>query len=352
VADLEQFSAKLVAEDGTEHELSGEMKVGRVAACEITIEDPRISRAHAMIRVVDERVTVEDLGSANGSRINDVLADGEAELSNGDILSFENHRLTVVITVPQEEEETDMTIISVPEPEPDNDMTMVGGYTAPEPPPAAEPAPPAPEPAPEPAAAPKPARAAGIPDSWHEDPDDGEHTQILMPGAAPAASMADHVHERESDMAHLQVVVDGVSTDLFELAVSDGTEPDVWEVGRSESCQIALEDPSVSTRHAQLIHQSGRWRMVNLVSSNGIYVNDEKRLTAYLGDNDKIRLGMANLVFRTAVGAAAAPQRSAGPSAAEQTGGAESAGGNKTMVIVGAVVAVVAIAAAAAFFLL
>ena len=74
-----EFSAKLVTEDGIEHVLSGEMKVGRVAECDITIEDPKVSRAHAMIRVEGERVTVEDLGSANGSRINDKRADGVAQ---------------------------------------------------------------------------------------------------------------------------------------------------------------------------------------------------------------------------------------------------------------------------------
>ncbi len=347
MGQVTEFSASLVTEDGTEHVLAGEMKVGRVAECDITIEDPKVSRAHAMIRVEGERVTVEDLGSANGSRINDKRAEGVAGLSDGDTLSFENHHLTVVITGVTVDE--DQTVVNLPD---DDDATVVGGYTPAEPEPAPEPAaaapPPAPEPAPEPPpapAAPKSAAASSLPGSWVEDEDDGEHTQILMPGTAADSAMESHVHDRESEQAHLQVIVEGNGTDLFELEISGGTDPDVWEVGRAETCQIALSDPSVSSRHAQLIHQNGRWRLVNLVSANGIYVNEEKRLTAYLGDGDKIRLGMANLVFRTAVGAAAAAAPA--PSVSSSTSAADGGGGKSKLIYIGIGVVVIGLALAA-----
>jgi predicted component of type VI protein secretion system len=73
----------------------------------------------------------------------------------------------------------------------------------------------------------------------------------------------------------------------------------------------------VSARHAQLIHDGGRWRLVNLVSANGIFVNGEKRLTAYLSDGDELRFGMATLKFHTARGAAgnARPASAKGPAA-------------------------------------
>lgn len=46
-----EFSATLVAQDGTEHDLAGEMRVGRTDDCEITLDDPRVSRNHALLRV-------------------------------------------------------------------------------------------------------------------------------------------------------------------------------------------------------------------------------------------------------------------------------------------------------------
>lgn len=49
---------------------TGEVVLGRSPDCQITIEDPLISRHHAKIIVTRELATYVDLGSRNGSRIN------------------------------------------------------------------------------------------------------------------------------------------------------------------------------------------------------------------------------------------------------------------------------------------
>ena len=51
------FKAQLIAEDGTAHELAGELKVGRVADCDIHLDNPKVSRTHALIKVDGEVVT-------------------------------------------------------------------------------------------------------------------------------------------------------------------------------------------------------------------------------------------------------------------------------------------------------
>src|SRR5258708_4279931 len=43
----------------------GDTVIGRSATCQVTIEDPLVSREHAKIRIQDERATIEDLGSRN-----------------------------------------------------------------------------------------------------------------------------------------------------------------------------------------------------------------------------------------------------------------------------------------------
>jgi pSer/pThr/pTyr-binding forkhead associated (FHA) protein len=96
-----------------------------------------------------------------------------------------------------------------------------------------------------------------------------------------------------------------------------------------------------------LVHQGGRWRLVNLVSSNGIFVNGKKRLTAYLADGDEITLGMATLVFHPALGAEAV-------SAAPETQGNTSSGSaskSATIKIVAVIAVALVIAAGAYFFL-
>ncbi|HLU68747.1 MAG TPA: FHA domain-containing protein, partial [Kofleriaceae bacterium] len=47
----------------------GELVMGRSRAADLTIDDRSVSRRHARLVVDGARVTVEDLGSANGTRI-------------------------------------------------------------------------------------------------------------------------------------------------------------------------------------------------------------------------------------------------------------------------------------------
>lgn len=330
------FSARLVSDDGTEHALEGEVRVGRSADCELTIDDSRVSRQHARVVVEGEQVTLEDLGSANGTLLNGQRLVGSTTLSDGDELQFDKHRFRVAISGGSQAADDDRTVVTPPA----DDVTVVG---VPDAVPASEPAG-----ASEAEAVPKPASAppgsADLPGSW-VDSGTGEHTQFLsMDGLDTAGDKASV--ERASDLAHLILVEEGKAGDVMELETGDGSEPDVWEVGREDSCEIMLAEPSVSARHAQLIHQGGRWRLVNLVSANGIFVNGEKRLTAYLADGDKIRLGKATLVFHTAKGAAATPPPSPGPSAAASGGQSQ-----RKLLVMGAVVVAVLLAGAAVFLL-
>jgi len=48
---------------------AGAVTLGRARECEIQIIDPSVSRAHARVRVAGGSVTIEDLGSANGTRL-------------------------------------------------------------------------------------------------------------------------------------------------------------------------------------------------------------------------------------------------------------------------------------------
>ncbi|MEQ9464596.1 MAG: FHA domain-containing protein [Haliea sp.] len=342
------FSATLVAPDGAEHVLSGEMRVGRTDECEITIADPRVSRNHAAIRVEGTRILLEDMGSANGTLVNGLRLVGAVELKNGDDVQFDKYKFRVVIAgLAPPADDGDATVVS-----PLGDDATVVAPLEPEaaPPPAPEPPPAAPPPA---AAPPQPAAVSpDLPGSWTEG-GTGEHTQFLSMESLEESAAADV--GRSSDLPHLIVVRDGSAADVMELEPGTSGDPDVWEIGREDSCEIMLDEPSVSARHAQLIHQGGRWRLVNLVSANGIFVNGEKRLTAYLADGDQIRLGSVNLVFRGSVdapasGSAAAP---VGKHAATGTGspGGAKPGGSKLPLVIGAVVVVIA-AAVAGYFLL
>ncbi len=58
--------------------------IGRSEECEVTIEDPLVSRRHARIIFQDDDVTLEDLGSRNGLRVNGKPVQGSQKLADGD----------------------------------------------------------------------------------------------------------------------------------------------------------------------------------------------------------------------------------------------------------------------------
>ena len=62
----------------------GETLLGRSASCHVTIEDPLVSRQHAVIRIHGDAATVEDLGSRNGLMVNGRPVRGVHPLSDGD----------------------------------------------------------------------------------------------------------------------------------------------------------------------------------------------------------------------------------------------------------------------------
>lgn len=64
-----------------------ELVVGRDASCRIRLSSEEVSRFHCAIRQTDDGWTVRDLGSSNGTYINDAAIDNERVLMHGDQLS-------------------------------------------------------------------------------------------------------------------------------------------------------------------------------------------------------------------------------------------------------------------------
>jgi hypothetical protein len=68
-------------------------------------------------------------------------------------------------------------------------------------------------------------------------------------------------------------------------------------LGRSRDCDVVLDDPNVSRRHAELRREAGSWVIVDLGSTNGIKVNGHRTESARLEPGDEIGLGLARLSF-------------------------------------------------------
>ena len=68
-------------------------------------------------------------------------------------------------------------------------------------------------------------------------------------------------------------------------------------IGRSRDCDVTVEDPNVSRRHAELRNEGGYWVVADLGSTNGIKVNGRRVDQARLEAGDEIVLGLARLRF-------------------------------------------------------
>jgi phosphoserine phosphatase RsbU/P len=69
--------------------------VGRAATCDLPLADPFLSRQHSRFFHQGDRLLVEDLGSRNGTLVNDRLIEGPTEVRPGDVIQISGCILTV-----------------------------------------------------------------------------------------------------------------------------------------------------------------------------------------------------------------------------------------------------------------
>ncbi|MEK9999658.1 MAG: FHA domain-containing protein, partial [Acidimicrobiaceae bacterium] len=78
---------------GQVFELQAETTIGRASDCAVVIDDARVSKVHARIFERDDRWVVEDLGSTNGTLVNDHVLDHPENVGPGDRIQVGEHVL-------------------------------------------------------------------------------------------------------------------------------------------------------------------------------------------------------------------------------------------------------------------
>jgi hypothetical protein len=68
-------------------------------------------------------------------------------------------------------------------------------------------------------------------------------------------------------------------------------------VGRSRDCDLVVEDPNVSRRHAELTREDGTWQIADLGSTNGVKVNGRRVDRVPLRQGDRVTLGVTEFTF-------------------------------------------------------
>ena len=83
-------------------------------------------------------------------------------------------------------------------------------------------------------------------------------------------------------------------TDAGEVSYEFST-PDIL-VGRDQTCDLVLDEKTVSAEHARLSYHHGNWWVEDLYSRNGTLINLEMLTTpAVLASGDEIQLGQVML---------------------------------------------------------
>ncbi|HVU00745.1 MAG TPA: FHA domain-containing protein [Polyangiaceae bacterium] len=78
----------------------GELTLGRSSYASIVVNNPLTSREHAVVRAVGGRVEIEDLGSKNGTFVNDKRITGPYRLEVGDRIKIGTDVIDVVRVSP------------------------------------------------------------------------------------------------------------------------------------------------------------------------------------------------------------------------------------------------------------
>jgi VWFA-related protein len=70
------------------YDLKGLTHIGRGRDNHVVLDDPTVSRRHAWIKAEGEDFVIFDVGSANGTYVNDVRLENPQHLNNGDVVRF------------------------------------------------------------------------------------------------------------------------------------------------------------------------------------------------------------------------------------------------------------------------
>lgn len=221
--------------------IRGEVSVGRAEGADISLHNEHVSRFHARLVERHHHVWVQDLNSANGTRVNDTPIVGGVRLFHGDYVSFDKIRFQLIGT--------------------GGDLTPVQTFI---------------------------------------DPLRG--TTSRPPQNRLDTTEFTAVEEAIRHPADIPTLSE---TGAFLLGISESVDGAVYRVcvgeslvGRGDHCNIVINDPTVSHEHAQFKVRPEGVTVTNLMSTNGTKVNGVDVTSAKLGDGDVVRLGRVSLVFK------------------------------------------------------
>ena len=127
-----------------------------------------------------------------------------------------------------------------------------------------------------------------------------------IPKALPLSAENGFKTKLLTDGLHRQTQKDEIQHLIGWLVVMEGKEhlkdfricKTKTIIGRSQNCDILLDDEYVSARHATLRLIDGDFVITDLDSSNGIFINDKEVTQSSLHDGDVVKMGKTGLKMK------------------------------------------------------
>jgi pSer/pThr/pTyr-binding forkhead associated (FHA) protein len=286
---------------GEEFALTSMVSVGRSEDCAVRVVEGQPSRLHAQVTVVGDDVFIEDLASTNGTFVNDLRLEAHVKLklSVGDRVRFDLDQFVLGTGGSAADPDLHKTQFRPPEPGSASrqsapltlELASDGAR-----PPAVEPVDNA---APADAGRAErdaPAGGNALPPAWETQ---GKATTWMDPKkrkAAQAKAAPAAAHAR-GDCACFWVESGEHSAQKIPLSSNDPTKKS-WSIGSADDRDVRLSETGVSAKHAVLRHENASWLLVDDMSVNGTFVNEQKTFKSYLSDGDRVRFGPIECIFR------------------------------------------------------
>lgn len=229
--------------------------IGRDESADIRVEDKKVSRRHASFKLIDGEPWVEDLGSANGVKLNGKRVNKRAKITANDKVKVGGYQITL----------RDPSEISG-----SSDVIEDAGATAAR----------APRGASAQVGSAPPASASQVISRDEVTPN---RTQAL--GATAMRSKKGPQLPDDGTSPVLAALDEPVKGQRFVLHTGENI------IGRLEECDVPVLDGSVSRQHARVVYARDRISVSDLGSSNGTFVNDVRVEMAELANGDSLRVG-------------------------------------------------------------
>jgi pSer/pThr/pTyr-binding forkhead associated (FHA) protein len=290
-----QTKYKLIGVSGTEIPLFPVTTIGREDNCDLKITEGLLSRQHARILVIGDRVSVEDLDSTNGTFVNGKRISSSTDLSENDEIRFDTISFYLSGSIASSQQKNDgKTLVRssaevagmIADMAPKDKTTAQSAENKIDSEPSVSPAQKAQNEAP-----------SATPPSWLNQ----KSETVLLPREEMLKNLekADKkslvIDDNRTDDCRLIGLTGSIQGQVFSLATSGNQK---WDIGREQGLEITINDPSISSRHFQIANDNKRWKLVNLMAANGTFVNGKRRLSCYLDDGDHITAGNTELVFQ------------------------------------------------------